>query len=43
MRFTLLLPPSANGYWRASNTGMKISAYGRFFRSDAIAAIPKQI
>ncbi len=43
MKLTLPFPPSVNGYWRATNTGMKISASGRSFRSHAIAAILTQL
>lgn len=43
MKLTLPFPPSVNGYWRATNTGMKISASGRSFRSNAIAAILTQL
>jgi len=43
MKLTLPFPPSVNGYWRATNTGMKISVSGRSFRSKAIAAILTQL
>ncbi|WP_193751007.1 RusA family crossover junction endodeoxyribonuclease [Pantoea stewartii] len=43
MKLTLPFTPSVNGYWRDTNTGMKISASGRSFRSNAIAAIFKQL
>lgn len=43
MKLTLPFPPSVNGYWRATSTGMKISASGRSFRSNAIAAILTQL
>ena len=43
MRLTLPFPPSVNGYWRATDTGMKISERGRLFRSNAIAAIYEQL
>lgn len=43
MKLTLPFPPSVNGYWRATNTGMKISASGRSFRTNAIAAILTQL
>ncbi|MCK0554335.1 RusA family crossover junction endodeoxyribonuclease [Pantoea ananatis] len=43
MKLTLPFPPSVNGYWRATNTGIKISASGRSFRSNAIAAILTQL
>lgn len=41
MKLTLPFPPSVNGYWRSTNQGMKISAPGRCFRVNAIAAIYK--
>ncbi len=43
MRLTLPFPPSVNGYWRSTSTGMKISERGRLFRSKAIAAIYEQL
>ncbi len=43
MKLTLPFPPSVNGYWRATNTGMKISASGRSFRTNAIEAILAQL
>ncbi|YCH28986.1 RusA family crossover junction endodeoxyribonuclease [Erwinia sp. D4-22] len=43
MKLTLPFPPSVNGYWRATNKGMKISASGRCFRANAIAAVYEQL
>ncbi|MDU4095343.1 MAG: RusA family crossover junction endodeoxyribonuclease [Pantoea sp.] len=43
MKLILPFPPSVNGYWRATNKGMKISASGRCFRANAIAAVYEQL
>lgn len=43
MKLTLPFPPSVNGYWRATSTGMKISASGRSFRINAFAAVMEQL
>lgn len=43
MKLSLPFPPSVNGYWRATNQGMKISASGRSFRANAIADIMEQL
>lgn len=43
MQLTLPFPPSVNGYWRATKTGVKISSRGRIFRSNALAAIYQQL
>jgi len=43
MQLTLPFPPSINGYWRATKTGVKISSRGRIFRSNALAAIYQQL
>ncbi|MDN5681379.1 MAG: RusA family crossover junction endodeoxyribonuclease [Ewingella sp.] len=43
MQLILPFPPSVNGYWRATSTGMKISARGRIYRTNAIAAVYEQL
>lgn len=43
MKLILPFPTSVNGYWWATNTGIIISASGRSFRSNAIAAILTQL
>ena len=43
MNLTLPFPPSVNGYWRATNKGMLISARGRVYRSNAIAVVYEQV
>jgi len=43
MQLILPFPPSINGYWRATKTGVKISARGRVFRSNALASIYQQL
>ena len=43
MQLILPFPPSVNGYWRSSNKGMLISARGRVYRSNAIAAVYEQL
>lgn len=43
MQLTLPFPPSVNGYWRATSKGMKISARGRLYRTNTIAAVYEQL
>ena len=43
MQLTLPFPPSVNGYWRATSKGMLISARGRVYRSNAVAAVYEQL
>ena len=43
MQLILPFPPSVNGYWRATSKGMLISARGRVYRSNAIAAVYEQL
>jgi len=43
MELILPFPPSVNGYWRATSKGMLISARGRVYRSNAIAAVYEQL
>lgn len=43
MQLTLPFPPSVNGYWRSTSKGVLISARGRIFRSNALAAIYQQL
>lgn len=39
----LPFPPSVNGYWSATSKGMLISARGRLYRTNAIAAVYEQL
>lgn len=43
MKLTLPFPPSVNTYWRNTRKGVLISASGRCFRSNAIAAVYQQL
>lgn len=43
MELILPFPPSVNGYWRATSKGMLISACGRVYRVNAIAAVYEQL
>lgn len=43
MILTLPFPPSVNGYWRSTKKVVLISARGRIFRSNALAAIYQQL
>ncbi|ORM64521.1 hypothetical protein PRCB_16445 [Pantoea rodasii] len=43
MKLTLPFPPSVNTYWRNTGKGVLISASGRSFRSNAIAAVYMQL
>lgn len=43
MQLILPFPPSVNGYWRSTKKGVLISARGRIFRSNALAAIYQQL
>ncbi len=43
VKFTLPFPPSVNTYWRNTRKGVLISASGRCFRSNAIAAVYQQL
>ena len=43
MKLTLPFPPSVNTYWRNTRQGVLISASGRSFRSNALAAIMQQL
>ena len=43
MKLTLPFPPSVNTYWRNTRKGVLISASGRSFRSNAVAAVYMQL
>lgn len=43
MKLTLPFPPSVNTYWRNTRKGVLISASGRCFRSNALAAVMEQL
>lgn len=43
MKLTLPFPPSVNTYWRNTRKGILISASGRCFRSNALAAVMDQL
>ncbi|MDR3431070.1 MAG: RusA family crossover junction endodeoxyribonuclease [Rouxiella aceris] len=43
MQLILPFPPSMNGYWRSTGKGVLISARGRIFRANALAAIYQQL
>jgi len=43
MKLTLPFPPSVNSYWRNTPKGVLISASGRSFRANALAAIMEQL
>lgn len=43
MKLTLPFPPSVNTYWRNTRQGVLISASGRCFRSNALAAVMEQL
>ncbi|WP_241648918.1 RusA family crossover junction endodeoxyribonuclease [Rosenbergiella collisarenosi] len=43
MRLVLPFPPTVNTYWRFTKTGVLISASGRIFRANAIAAVVEQL
>ncbi|MGC0845362.1 RusA family crossover junction endodeoxyribonuclease [Pantoea agglomerans] len=43
MKLTLPFPPSVNTYWRNTRKGVLISASGRCFRSNALAAVLEQL
>ena len=43
MKLTLPFPPTVNTYWRHTPKGVLISASGRSFRSNAIAAVYMQL
>lgn len=43
MKLTLPFPPSVNTYWRNTRKGVLISAYGRCFRSNALASVMEQL
>lgn len=43
MIINLPFPPSVNGYWRAHQSRVIISAKGRKYREDALAMIAEQI
>ncbi len=40
---TLPFPPSVNTYWRNTQRGTLVSAKGRVFRANAIAAVYEQL
>ncbi|MBT0725127.1 RusA family crossover junction endodeoxyribonuclease [Rosenbergiella sp. S61] len=43
MRLVLPFPPTMNTYWRFTKTRVLISASGRIFRANAIAAVVEQL
>ncbi|WP_263056420.1 RusA family crossover junction endodeoxyribonuclease [Pantoea agglomerans] len=43
MKLTLPFPPSVNTYWRNTRQGVLISASGRCFRSNSLAAVLEQL
>ncbi|WP_241616820.1 RusA family crossover junction endodeoxyribonuclease [Rosenbergiella epipactidis] len=43
MKLILPFPPTVNTYWRFTKTGVLISASGRIFRANAIAAVVEQL
>jgi len=43
MKLILPFPPSVNTYWRNTRKGVLISASGRCFRSNALAAVMEQL
>lgn len=43
LMLTLPFPPSVNSYWRNTKRGTLVSAKGRVFRANAIAAVYEQL
>jgi len=43
MKLILPFPPTVNTYWRFTKAGVLISASGRIFRANAIAAVVEQL
>lgn len=43
LMLTLPFPPSVNTYWRNTKRGTLVSAKGRVFRANAIAAVYEQL
>lgn len=43
LMITLPFPPSVNTYWRNTKRGTLVSAKGRIFRANAIAAVYEQL
>ncbi|HIE5373309.1 TPA: RusA family crossover junction endodeoxyribonuclease [Proteus mirabilis] len=43
LMLTLPFPPSVNSYWRNTKRGTLVSAKGRAFRANAIAAVYEQL